>query len=264
MIPSLAVAGTLVLPMAAAYAWIGRHFDRRPVSRDAETAATAFTVWWYALAAFTFVEAVRNLAAAAGVSRLPLFTGLAFLDVFVLMAGLWGLTVYLVYLWRGASGYAVAGLSGAYLGCFLVIVYLLSSAEPVGLVVGAWSVKLAYAQPPTPMASALIAHLLALPPVLGALGYLSLYPRVEDPTHRYRILLVSSGVVLWFGAPLASNLLGWAQGALWPLVSHAIGLAAGLVILAAYAPPASLRERLGVRSLTEELQRRPEEIAKTA
>lgn len=246
---SLAIAGLFAVPVGLVYAWIGRRFHGRAVSREAETAITAFTTWWYGLAGFTLLEGAQTLLAAAGVGPLNLFVGLAFLETLVLVAALWGLVVYLAYVWLGPSPWSVAAAAGGYLGCFLVISYLISMARPTGLEVGVWTVGLAYAAPPTPLAEALLGALLTAPPVLGALAYLSLVPRVDDPTRRYRIVAVSAGVLVVFGGPLAGTLTGLEALAVWPLAVRGLGLLGALLMLAAYAPPRPVREMWGIQGL---------------
>lgn len=249
---TLLLAGLFAVPVGLVYVWIGRQFDRRQVSRSAQTAIVAFSTWWYALGAFTFVQAFQALSAAAGLTSLNLFVGFTLLEQLVLVVALWGLLVYLLYLWWGTSRYPMAAVTGGYLGCFLAIAYLVTAAHPVGVDVQAWTVDLAFAHPPTDAVETSFFALLTVPQILGALAYLSLWPRVDDPTRRYRVLLVSAGVLTWFGAPLAGALIGLDASALWPLAVRALGLLAALVILAAYRPPEALQRRLGVRPLGRE------------
>lgn len=252
---SLLVAGSIAIPVGLVYAWIGRRFTRREVSHDAETAMVAFTAWWYGLAAYTLLEGARLLLAGGGVLDVNLFVGLELLGNLFLAAALWGLLVYLIHLWRGPSPWTVPAVAGAYLGVFLVLVYLVTVAQPVGLDVGAWEIDLAFANPPTATVEAVLLAIATVPPILCALTYLSLYPRIDDPTRAYRILLVSLGVIAWFGAPLAAAATALAQASAWPLASRAIGLVAALVILAAYAPPDAVQRRWGVVPLGQGVPR---------
>lgn len=246
---TLLVAGAVAVPVGLVYAWIGRRFSHREVSRDAETAMVAFTAWWYGLAAYTLAEGVRLLLAGGGVLDVNVFVGLELMGDLFVSAALWGLLVYLIYLWRGRSSWTVPAVAGAYLGVFLVSVYLVTVAQPVGLDVGTWGVELAFASPPTASVEQVLLAIGTVPPILCALAYLSLYPRIDDPTRAYRILLVSVGVIAWFGSPLAAAATGLAQAPIWPLASRAIGLLAALVILAAYVPPDTIQQRWGVQPL---------------
>jgi uncharacterized membrane protein HdeD (DUF308 family) len=96
--------------------------------------------------------------------------------------------------------------------------------------------------------------LLLLPQIIGGLAYFTLYFRVSEVTQKYRILLVSWSIIVWFLSPIIALAGGLAQQDWWQLVSRLIGLVAALTILMAYLPPRRLKQRYGIISLPDENQ----------
>ena len=96
--------------------------------------------------------------------------------------------------------------------------------------------------------------LLLLPQIIGGFAYFTLYFRVTETTQKYRILLVSWSIIIWFLSPLAALAGGLAEQDWWQLASRLIGLAAALTILIAYLPPRWLKQRYGIISLPDENQ----------
>jgi uncharacterized membrane protein HdeD (DUF308 family) len=97
--------------------------------------------------------------------------------------------------------------------------------------------------------------LLFVPQILGGLAYFTLYFRVPEVTQKYRILLVSWSIIIWFLSPFVAFAGGLAQQDWWQVVSRLIGLAAALTILMAYLPPRWLKQRYGIISLLDENQK---------
>ena len=85
--------------------------------------------------------------------------------------------------------------------------------------------------------------------IIGGLAYFTLYFRVSDVTQKYRILLVSWSIIIWFLSPYCARAGGLAEQDWWQLASRLIGLAAALTILMAYLPPRWLKQRYGIVSL---------------
>jgi hypothetical protein len=98
----------------------------------------------------------------------------------------------------------------------------------------------------------IVVLLLLLPQMIGAFAYFTLYFRMPEVTQKYRILLVSWSIIIWFLSPLLALVGGLAEQDWWQLASRFIGLAAALTILIAYLPPRWLRQRYGIMSLSEE------------
>jgi Kef-type K+ transport system membrane component KefB len=120
--------------------------------------------------------------------------------------------------------------------------------------VGRWSTTLAYRTPLTGPFFVLVIVLLLLPQIIGGLAYFILYFRVPGVTQKYRVLLVSWSIIVWFLSPLIALAGGLAQQDWWQLVSRLIGLTAALTILMAYLPPRWLQDRYGITSLSNQSQ----------
>jgi hypothetical protein len=118
--------------------------------------------------------------------------------------------------------------------------------------VGRWGTTVAYRSQITGPLFLLILLLLVVPQILAGLAYFTLYFRVQDATQRYRILLVSWSIVIWFGSALVASFAGLSNYDWWQIVNRLIGLAATLTILTAYRPPRWIKRRYGIASIGEE------------
>lgn len=245
---TLLVGGTFSLLIAGFFFTVGRRIAARPVHTEARPPLFHFGMWWLALAASTVLQGLEQYLAAFGVTPLSVFAPLTYVNFFLISIALLGLMYYLVYLLTGRTG-ALGGLVLFYFAFFLLVVFVISRADPNGVTVDTWSVSLTYATPlEGPLVEALLL-LLLVPPMLGALGYMSLLTQVDGFSQRYRIGLVSTSLFLWFGSTYGASLVGISDTAWWPVVGDSIGLLAAIAIWAAYLPPGWLRDRLGVEPL---------------
>jgi hypothetical protein len=91
--------------------------------------------------------------------------------------------------------------------------------------------------------------LVIAPQILATLAYFSLYFRLQDRAQKYRVLLVSISILVWFGSPVLAFGLGVSQLPWWMWVSRLLTLAAVVVIYWAYYPPTFIQRRFGVESI---------------
>jgi hypothetical protein len=237
---------------AAVYVFIGWRLSKRVISSsEAQLAWRSFTIWWYGLAATTLIGGFLSLFGALGLTLLPLFVTATYVNILVLCIALWGLLYYLLYLFTGSSRLLVP-LIIFYIIYYVLLVYYITASGPENVTLEHWRTTLAYRTPLTGPLFVLVILLLLLPQLLGALAYFTLYFRVPEVTQKYRTLLVSWSIIVWFISPLLALVGGLAQYDWWQLVSRIIGLAAALTILMAYVPPRWLRQRYGIMSLSEE------------
>ena len=143
-----------------------------------------------------------------------------------------------------------------YLVFYILLVYYINASSPDSVTVERWTAGVAYGNAPSGTFIILLIVLLLLPPLIGGLAYFMLYFRVTEITQKYRILLVSWSIILWFLSPLAAMAGGLSQQDWWQFASRLIGLAAALTILMAYLPPRWLKQRYGIISLSDENQER--------
>ena len=252
--PTLLFSALFAAASASIYGYVGWRLGRRVISSaEARLAWASFTVWWYGLAITTLIGGFLNLFGAVGLTSLPLFVTATYINILVICLALWGLLYYLVYLFTG-NRRSLLPLAIFYMIYYVLLVYYITASIPGTVSVGRWSATLVYQAPLTGPFFVLIIVLLLLPQIIGGLAYFTLYFRVPEATQKYRILLVSWSIIIWFLSPLIALAGGVGQQDSWQLTSRFIGLAAALTILMAYLPPRWLKQRYGILSLSDESQ----------
>ena len=251
---TLLFSAIFALVSASMYSYVGWRLSKRVISSsEARLAWWSFTVWWYGLASTTLIGGFQNLFGAFGLTILPLFVTATYINILVICIALWGLLYYLIYLFTGNKQLLVP-LAIFYIIYYVLLVYYITASIPENISVDRWRTAVDYRAPLTGPFFAILAVLLLLPQIIGGLAYFSLYFRVADVTQKYRILLVSWSIILWFLSPIAAFAGGLAEQDWWQLASRLIGLAAALTILMAYLPPRWLKQRYGIISLPDESQ----------
>jgi hypothetical protein len=243
---TLLYSGAFALLTAAVYTWVGLKVGRPGLEPDELRAVRMFKLWWHSLAALTYVSAAFLLLGAFGTIDLAIFVSLLYVELGVICLAFWGLAYYLAFLFTGKRGWFVP--LGIFYTAFLVLLfYLIVKSQPIGVTTERWQVSIKYAHENLlgTGASLVFLFLFLGPQVIGAIAYFTLYFRTDDPWARYRIGMVSLSLLAWFGSSIAAGLLGASQDESWMLASRVISLAAALVILMAYRPPAWVRRRLG-------------------
>lgn len=257
---TLLISALFALLTAAIYSYLAwRLRDREVSSNETRLAWRLFIMWWLCLAGSTLVGAMLNLLGAFDITNLPLFVTITQVNLLIVCAALWGLLYYLVYLFTGSSRYLIP-LSIYYFVFYAVLVYYISASAPADVRIGRWSTSLMFGNQISGPLFLVVLGMLVIPQILGGIAYFSLYFRVDDSTQRYRILLVSWSIIVWFGSALVASLVGLTEMDSWQLTSRLIGLIATLLVLFAYYPPRWIRERLGVVSLAEQSQVWPPSI----
>ena len=253
--PTLLFSALFAMVTAGVYIYVGWRLSKRVISSSrAQLAWGSFTVWWYALAATSLVSAFLSLFGALGITSLPIFVTANYINLLILCLALCGLLYYLIYLFTGSSNRSLILLAVFYLIYYTLLVYYITASAPEGVNVGRWSTSLDYHSELTGPFFGLILALLLFPQIIGGLAYFSLYFRVSDMTQKYRILLVSWSIIIWFTSPLLARVGGLSQLDWWQLISRCIGLAAALTILIAYLPPRWLKQRYGILSVNDEIR----------
>lgn len=250
--PTLMFGSALSILSTIIYFYVGRVLSRRRVANpDARLAWMLFVIWWYALASSTFIGAVLSLLGAFNVAGLPLFVTLTQVNLLAICVALFGLMYYLIYLFTGNQRLLVP-LIVFYIAYYILVIYYVQARMPVGVSIGRWSATLQYELPPEGPLYIVALVLLIFPQVLGSLAYFTLYFRVKTATQKYRILLVSWSILIWFLSSFLASISGLSQQDWWQVTSRLIALSASLAILLAYDPLPWIRRRLGVTSIVEE------------
>jgi hypothetical protein len=239
---------------AAIYAYVGWRLSKRFVSSpEGRLAWQSFTVWWYGLSITTLIGGLLNLFGAFGLTFLPLFVAATYINLLVISLALWGLLYYLIYLFTGNNQWLVP-LSIFYVVYYALLVYYITASAPESVNIARWRAALNYHAPLAGPFFVVLILLLLLPQLIGGFAYFTLYFRVTEVTQKYRVLLVSWSIIIWFLSPFLALVGGLAEQDWWQFVSRLIGLAAAATILMAYLPPQWLKERYGIISLEDENQ----------
>ena len=250
--PTLLFSALFALAASSIYGYVGWRLSKRVISSsEARLAWGSFTVWWYGLAATTLIGGFLSLFGAIGLTSLPVFITATYLNILLICLALCGLVYYLIYLFTGNSR-SLVPLAVFYMIYYVLLVYYITASIPENVNVGRWSTTLVYRAPLTGIFFTIILVLLLLPQIIGGLAYFTLYFRVSEVTQKYRVLLVSWSIIVWFLSPFAALAGGLAQHDWWQFVTRFIGLAAALTILMAYLPPRWLKQRYGILSLSDE------------
>jgi hypothetical protein len=236
------------------YGYVGWRLGQRAISSsEARLAWRSFTLWWYGLAVSTMIGGFQNLFGVVGLTNLSLFVTATYVNIIPACIALWGLLYYLIYLFTG-NRRSLVPLGVFYMIYYILLVYYTSASIPDSVEVGRWGTTLTYRTPLTGPFFIILAVLLFLPQIIGGIAYFTLYFRVTDVTQKYRVLLVSGSIMIWFLSPYAAVAGGVTQHDSWQIASRFIGLAAPLTILMAYLPPRWLQERYAITSLSDRSQ----------
>ena len=210
-----------------------------------------FIVWWYALAATTLSGAVLSLLGALGIVKLSLFVTVTIVNLLATCVALFGLMYYLLYLFTGNRRLLVP-LTLFYIAYYGFLVYYVLASEPVSVSVDRWRATLVYQNEIRGPLFLAVLLLLVLPQIIGSLAYFTLYFRIKNPTQKYRVLLVSWSIIIWFLSAFLASIAGLSQFDWWQVASRLIGLSAALMIRFAYEPPSWVKQRYNVLSIADE------------
>ena len=253
---ALSVLGSVATSLV--YLYVGRVLHRRVVSPEARLANNMFVLWWLGLGSLGLLGAAAVTLYMAGGLPVWLYQAYTSFVLFLLFGLLWGLQFYLVYLYTGSRR------SFAPLGAFYALLALATLAlieytgTPQAITDNGWSLQ---TQPRVEFGQAFTTAFVLLllgPQMAAAIAYGRLYRKARDRTQRYRIALVTTAILVWFGSSLVATAFEANRGLGWQLLSRVIGLLGALTILAAYKPPAWVRERYGIEGIK---QASPDQVA---
>lgn len=253
---TLLLSAIFAMIVAGIYAYVGWRLSRRVIpSSESRVAWGFFTLWWYGLAATTLITSLLHLLGSLGWTNLPLFVTANYVSLQLTCLALLGLLYYLVFLFTGSRRWLMP-LTAFYTVLCILLIYFVTAHKPVGITLQPWNAGLAYEIPFTGSVTAILLILLLASQIIGGFAYFTVYFRVSDVTQRYRILLVSWSIIIWFLSPFVGLAWGFQGQDWWQLATRFLGLAAALTILMAYFPPSWLKQHYGILSLGEESYQR--------
>lgn len=244
------VGAALHIVAAGLYAYVGSIMLQRETSGSARRAMVMFATWWFALGSMQALSAFRIGLFASGIDSLDVFKTLSIVGVLPLVVALWGLLYYLLYLHTGKEG-IFWPLTLGYGLLYVYFVYLVVWLNPTAVEFRNFTVLLVNERQLAGAQLQAVMVLLLGPVATASILYGSLFFRLKERMHRYRIGLVSVSFFIWVGVfPVLGIVTGLNKSEWWPLASRALGLLVPILIIAAYRPPAWVQRRLGEPALT--------------
>ena len=248
------VGTAFVLATAAVLTYVGVLQQGRAAGSPSDRAAiVAFAWWWYGAAAVLFLIGLQSLLVLAGIETLAVHNAIRYVRMVPLSVAVGSLLFFMLYLLTGKIVWRTL-LKVGYGGFFLFTIYYAYLSEPVHLRVTAWDVRMTPQTPVPPALGILFGVLLAGPILFATIAYATLFFKVKDPTHRYRLALLALSFIVWFGAILIGFLLRWTGYDWFPLVYETPGILAGALVIMAYRPPQWIQRRLSARSAGQDVQ----------
>jgi hypothetical protein len=253
--PDLLVNAAVSLASAVIYGYVGRLMWRRALPPGPQLASRLFGVWWAGLGLLSLLSGLLLVPTAFGTPpSLALVVTLLYVLVLVIVAAIWALLYYLLYVYTGTSRW-LWPLSVFYALMAIALVYWVTWAHPIAVGAGNFALDIQYERKLAGWPATALGLLLSGPVLAAAVAYGSLWFKAQGPTERFRIGIVSSAFILWFGWSALSGVLRLSErypGSLaLTLVSRVFGLAAPILVLLAYRPPAALRRKYRLRSVDE-------------
>ncbi len=255
----LAALSTLA---AVLYFWVAWLQSKRTVAGPARGALLGFVFWWGGLGVISILTLVFTFGApieSAGLIGARIIVYSLLIVIFAMLAGL---AYYLVFLYTGRSR-TFWLIAAFYVLMTVMLVWLIEGHSPhiadntphINPGDDNQVTFHPHDEPPV-WASAMFSLGIVLPPLAAAVAYALLFFRTHDTTARYRIAMVSTGFVLWFGYSALGTLAGIVTGSveqsfIQQLVGQLMGLLAAALTAMAYHPPRWVERRLALRGLTD-------------
>ena len=244
MDPWAAAAGSADLVSAPVFGFVAWRMFRRPVPERARLPASQFSLWWAAVGAGALVTGVEGVAGAVGALSFAAAYSAYLVTLLVDAVALWGLVSYLVYIYFGK--YHLVELSGFYALFYVAALYYTIARHPYAVYLPAGVPTLEYSYPNAGVVFGFVVLALLIPEILGVVLYVSLLRRTTERTPRYRIVVVSASLVLYFGLAFFAPPASLVPANVWTLGKAMLDVFAAGLAFAAYFPPVWVQRRLGV------------------
>lgn len=247
---TLALSAVITLVVGATYAVSSHRIATTPAqSPGAKRALSLFALWWACLAVNMTVAGAAYIAGATSVLTFEVQFAVALLQRLLLVISMVGLMYYLLYLLTGRE--LLVPLVVTYGTYYLALVYAFVQNAPDTLVVGDWRTDVVPSSPVQGWSSALAFFMVILPPVAAALAYFRLFFQVEDRTTKFRIAFIAWPIVVWWVLAVLAGQRWFLDSGPLQVTQRVLSLLAALSVLAAYHPPAWMRERFRLRAAGE-------------
>jgi hypothetical protein len=243
----------LVLETTSAIIFLGLavKLNSRQVAEAADRQAwKAYVIFWAAIGTQELLSQVSSIVALAGVTDINVHLAFSLLSILLISLALWGLLYFLVYVYSGKTAYYWV-LAGFYIAYFIFLIAFTFYRNPTGIELVGPGAAIQYEREVPIVIGLVVLATLVFPQIIAGFMYFLLYFRVKERALKYRVLLVSWSIILWFGLAFLASLFGVSALSYWPFVSSFIALMAVLVSYLAYFPPNWVQHRLNLNSLQE-------------
>ena len=237
------IGAALSIATAGLLAYVGLLTAKRPAGHESQLALRMFALWWFSAGVVLLLSGMPSILGAFGIFDAGLALATTYILSVPLASALCGLVSYLVFVYTG-SRTALRWIVAGYALFFLFELYYFGSFGPRELVATEWSVRAVAQTRPAVWLSAAFGIAVAVPVLACAVSYGALYFRVTQRDQRFRVALVSSAFLLWFGPLLFGFIVGWDRADWFPLVYEGPGVVASAMILLANHPPRRVRQWL--------------------
>lgn len=238
---TLLVSALLALGTGAGFAAIGRLMLKSSTRKD-HAATVMFALFWFSAAIVWTTQGLTNLVAATGHLTFAIMNALGQVgDLFYCVAAA-GLLYYVLFLLTGRQRILVPILV-YYLVLFFLLRLQTEVARRLDVEVGRWVVTFVYETPLQSPTYTIIVLAIAGPVVGAIFAYASLLRHTPEPAKRYRIVLISMGLLIWIGMEAFSFTSGFSRTDAGEITRRLVALGSAFVILLAYRPPAFARRR---------------------
>jgi hypothetical protein len=246
------VVAAVSLVVAAFYLLVGARLSSRKVSPTSRLATNQLAMWWGGLGADLTVSSVVLLVALGGGLSFATAMTLYLVTIIVIVAALWGLTGFLVYVYTGR--YHLLEVSAIYISFYVLYLYWFFAEGPTQMVIEAGSTVWRFSGSANLPIELVLVILLVGPEIVAAILYLSLRRKTKDSAQKYRITLVGGGILLWFGIDLFLP----GDTIPWLIFRTFVAVIPALMSLAAYFPPEWARRRYGATAIELQSSDAPE------
>lgn len=216
---------------------IATHVSRKGITGKEYLPILSFSVWWYSAGASFAIRGIMNLTDVLWRPDLPLHVTSSQVTLLLAALALFSLSHYFAYLFIGPNKLWVP-LAVIYGLSAMALLYMINYQQPIGLSVEGGQISVVYGdQLPTFSVARRLAVVMFVPPLLGLLGYLSLYKRVPTTIQRYRVVIISITIFLVFLNIFISQIFDLEGIMMVKVTSRLLGVIAATFLLLTYQTP---------------------------
>lgn len=240
---TLAVNALFFLAIAVLFLYVGRIVQARPLEESSTRAGRLFALWWYALGTLALVQGSASVFGAAGIDDPLPYILIIHVGNLIQVVALWSLLYYVLFVYTGRQGFfwplaAFYGLVAA--GLVYYVQNVLAEQDP-SVLITAWDARLDFdLSRADPILQLLLAALIL--PQLGALvAYFTIVFGAAGREQRYRVLLISTSLFVWLASSYVASATTSISESFWVVAGRVLAMIAGLMVIAAFRPPSSVR-----------------------